>query len=660
MSQDDAKTLSWRIDQISDHINKSKEYSAILYSLNAKPDVTIKFVFGDNPVLVDIFNEDPEEFPALVKASFIFLANANEKTKERIRLHTKIEITESMHIKLNEWGAKYEGVPVAVDCQVIGTNKQETYTKFAQAYCTECGNTEQLLALGRLPRCPDKDCDGHKKPMTFDKSTLKTGDIKTVIIQEPIEESKNGTPVSFDCLLKDDYALMTHIGQRIRLIGTFRSYPQKDKITNQILINAISLFPLDEVKELQPSNEQIQHFWKLKDNPKYFEILAESIAPEIKHEYLAKFCVLISLIGSPEVDRMIGMIHTLLIGNPGTGKSKILEYILLLMKKSALAVGGTMSGSGITVTMDTLPNRQKMPRAGIIPLCSGGVAAIDEANQIEDEDYGKMYQCMGSGWINYNKGGFDLTLKAMTTIVAGANPKYYTYNTQHSIVDNINMPAPLISRFSLIVNMHRKKSDIERQQVLHHINLVDRIGVTEYIKQAGLLLPEDLAALITYCKTFNPVSTEEADALAMDFQLKMESIEQADGSLPIDNRFYYSVKKIAKAIARLYFSNKVLPEHVQVAINTIKTCLATFDMNVEAGQLQMKMVSDAKGWKDSFYAVCAYLQNQNPDGRFSEDECINTMLVQYPEFFKNVQMAEKRFIEMASSLDKVGGRLKLV
>lgn len=662
MSQEDAKSLSWKIDRIAEFINQSKEYSAILYSLNAKPDVTIKFAFGDNMTLVELFNEEPEEFPNMVKAAFIFLANPTDKTREMIKLHTKVEITESMQIKLHEWGAKYEGVPVSVDCQIIGTNKQETYTKFAEAYCSVCEETVQLLALGRLPKCPDVECEGRKRTMIFNKNTLKTGDIRTVIIQEPIEQAKHGTPVSFDCLLKDEYALQSHIGQRIRLIGTFRSYPQKDKITNDVLINAISIFPLDEAKEMQPTDAQIEYFKSLAKKPNYFEIIAESIAPEIKHEYLAKLCVLLSLIGSPDADRMPGMIHSLLIGNPGTGKSRILEYVLLLIVKSAMAVGGTMSGSGVTVTMDTLPNRQKMPRAGIVPLCSKGVAVIDEANQIEEEDYGKLYQCMASGMINYNKGGFDLTLEALTTIIMGANPKYYTYDTGHSMVDNINMPAPLISRIHLIVNMSKKKNDIERQQILHHINLVDRIGVKAYIDQAGLMQPEVMSAFITYCKTFTPVPTPEADKIAMDFQLKMEALEQADGSLPIDNRFYQAVKRISKAIARIHFSDKVLPDHVTIAIDIIKKTLLTFDMNVEAGHLQLKTVSDVKNKESSFIAVCQALERHNVDGRFDESECINAMVAQYPEYFPNKQKADGYFSHMymtEKKLTKSGGRYKL-
>jgi replicative DNA helicase Mcm len=417
---------------------------------------------------------------------------------------------------------------------------------------------------------------------------------------------------------------------------------------------------LEDVEELQPTEDQIKYFRELSGRENYFNIVIESIAPEIKHEYLAKMCVMISMIGSPAVDRMISMIHTLLVGDPGTGKSKILEYILLLIKKSAIAVGGTMTGSGVTVTMDTLPNRQKMPRAGIVPLCNGGVAVIDEANQIPEEDFGKLYQAMGSGWINYNKGGFDITLQAMTTIVAGANPKYYSYKTEHTVVDNINMPGPLLSRFDLICNMQRiKKSSIERQQIINHIDHVDKVGVKKYIEEAGLMTPEVLASYITYAKTFNPVFTDEANDLTKDFQLKMEEMEQNEGSLPIDNRFYYSIKKISKSIARMYFSNKVKPEHVKQAIDVMKKCLLTFDMNVESGQLQMKMTSDAKNWQQSFIATCQYLEQKNPDGRFSEDECINHLVIQYPEYFRTIHAAGDRFTMMVSKMDKIGGRFKL-
>jgi replicative DNA helicase Mcm len=652
-------TREAKIDRITEFIQSDSNYSDILNSLKGKPGTTIRFNPLENQSMSDLFLESPEEFPELVKCAFV-MASFDKKTRESVAKFTKVEISDATSILMSEWSAEHEGIPMAVECQVIGTNRMETYTKFAEAFCSVCMNREPINSLGHIPTCPDNECSGRHKQMTVIPNSVKTGPFKIIMIQEPIEQAKHGMPANFDCIVKDEYATQTYIGQRVKLIGVFRSYPQKGKYTNKILINTISMKNLDEVQEIQPTDEQKQFFKSLRAQPNFLDVVTESIAPEIKHEWLAKFCILLALIGSPAGERIRDMIHALLVGDPGSGKSAILAYILLLIKKSGFAVGGTMSGSGVTVTMDTLPNRQKMPRAGIIPLCDGGVVALDEGNQLEEEDLGKIYECMETGMIHYNKGGWDLPLHAKTTICMGVNPKYYIYNNQHSIVDNINLPGPLLSRFDTITNMERKKkSDIQRQEIIDHINLVDQIGFREYIRQAKLLQPEDLAAFISDCKTYNPVFTDESNAIAKDFQMKMEKIEQDDGVLPIDNRFYYSIKRLSKAVARLYGSHVVEPEHVRMAIDTKKKCMLTFGMNVEAGELQMKMSSDSKDGRSAFFAVCNGLQRRNVDGRFSEDECIKAMHLQYPEYFNNIEQASRMFGKMTDCLDKLAGRYKL-
>jgi len=648
-------TEAAKVDHIIQYILKVD--SETFYSI---PIPTIKVPFdptGDGLIL-DWFCTDPEDFPMLVKAAIIqeLMKTKGNEVIEFAKKNLSVLITNAKQIKMHEWGPEHEGMPVSVDAMIVSQNKPETYTKFAKLQC-ENGHTLEIRSL--LPEIKCSQCDGMMK---LSQSSVKTGYIRSVLIQEPVDEAKNGTPRMFDAIIKDDDVRSTYIGQRVNIIGVFRSIPQKYKTTNRIIISILTTKSLENMQEMQATPEQVQYFQQILKQEKYLDRLAESIAPQIKFETLAKTCVLLALIGSPEKELQRDMVHVFLLGDPAIGKTDILEYILFLVKKSAMAVGGTMSGSGVTVTMDTLPNRQKMPRAGIVPLCNKGVVCIDELNQLDEEDIGKLYEAMESGTIHYNKGGFDLELEARTTIVAAANPIYYAYNEAHTILSNLNLPEPLVSRFDTIVNMQRgKKSSIERQEIIDHINLIDRIGIIAYIKKANLLETQDLSAFLSYAKTFNPVFTPEADRLAKDFQLKMEEIEQKEGSLAIDNRFYQSIKRMSKAVARIYFSNDVKPEHTMLAIEIKKKALQTFGMNTEAGELVLKPASDVKGRDQAFKVVCRGLEQQNPDGRFSEDECIKALHTQYNEYFFNMDKAAVEFGKAynAGILGKLNGRYKL-
>lgn len=664
MTQEITYTESAKIDRICEYIQTNKELQKIIETASVQPQViSIPFNPLEDMMITDWFSKDPENFVDVIKSAIIFYIKSfrDKKQVDNCIKHLKIDITNANEIKMHEWGAEYEGKPVAMNALIIGAGKPETYTKQAEYVC-QCSTVKSNSLTANI-RCRDESCSNHKGRMELNPASVVTGDIQYVLIQEPLEEADVNKQVIRDAIVKDDNVKNLYIGQRVRIIIVFRSVGQDRKTTNRVIGNIISMKPLDDVEEIKPTDVQTEYFKTLSQKPNYFQVVTESIAPEIKHEFLPKFCVLLSMIGSPRLDRIRGLIHTFLLGDPGVGKSAIIQYTLLLRKKSAMAVGGTMSGTGVTVSMDTLPNRQKMPKIGIVPQCNNGHVGLDEMNQLEAEDMGKLYEAMESMTIHYNKGGFDVISQANTTIIAGANPKYYIYNPDHSIVDNINIPAPLLSRFDLICNMQKnKKSSIDKQDILNHINLIDKIGVKEYIRKEGLLQIEDLAALITYAQEFKPIFNDEANKLAKEFQLKIESIEQKSGAIPIDNRFYHAVKRISKAIARLYFTNTVTPDHVILAIETIKKCMQTFDMNVEAGEMQIKFSSEVKDWKSAFFSVCGGLEQKNTDGRFSEDECIKTMVSQCPEFFANVESASVKFqnMHLNQKVDKIAGRYKLV
>jgi DNA replication licensing factor MCM4 len=51
------------------------------------------------------------------------------------------------------------------------------------------------------------------------------------------------------------------------------------------------------------------------------------------------------------------------------------------------------------------------------------------------------------------KAGIVSQLNARTAVLAAANPKGSRYNSKKSVVDNINLPPTILSRFDLIYLM---------------------------------------------------------------------------------------------------------------------------------------------------------------------------------------------------------------
>ena len=70
------------------------------------------------------------------------------------------------------------------------------------------------------------------------------------------------------------------------------------------------------------------------------------------------------------------------------------------------------------------------------------------------------------------KAGIICTLNARTSILAAANPIESRYNPQKSVVENIDLPPTLMSRFDLIyLILDRPNVQLDRKLAKHLIAL---------------------------------------------------------------------------------------------------------------------------------------------------------------------------------------------
>lgn len=654
-------TDSAKSDYIRQFFEKNKEDRDILFHYKGKPYGTFLFNPMKDDLMFEWFLEDYDSFLVAITRACIELITGwgGGHLRETLIKNFQVKVTDSNEIKMHDWDAKYEGVPVSVNVQVIGAFNEETYTKEAAWICEDYHVTE-TKDLGWKPfKCSNPKCD--KRDLRIAPGTLKTGPIRTIMIQEPLEEAKHSSPKILPCIIRDDDVKNTFIGQRKKVIGIFRSEPQKGKSTNRIVIHAVAVHSLGDVEEVQPTDEQIERFTRMSKQGDYLEKIVDSYAPEVKYggTELAKLCIIFSILGGNKVGRLRGFIHALLVGDPSTAKSKMLEFILLVSQKSGFAVGGTATGAGITVSMDTLPNRMKMPRAGLIPNCTGGDVAIDEMNQLDDEELGKIYESMESGMIHYNKGGFDVKLVAETALKGGANPRGYYYDKNKSIMENVHMPGPLVSRFDLKVLLQDTDNSDEERKILEHISKIRDIGVVEYVDQKALLHPHELLVLFNLAKSFTPKMSADAESLITDYHMKMKEIKQPEGSFRIDKRFFESIGRLATAYAKLHFSKVVTKEMAMTVIEIHKQTLRTFNMKTEGKKLQESFEWKEKSKDEAFEFIFNQLQEIHKITFLDEVMVIQAMLKHYPKHWPTPRAAEKFFDSKKHEMTKSQGKYNL-
>ena len=91
---------------------------------------------------------------------------------------------------------------------------------------------------------------------------------------------------------------------------------------------------------------------------------------------------------------------------------------------------------------------------------------------MEESDRTAIHEVMEQQTISINKAGISTTLNARTSILAAANPLYGRYNPKVSPVENINLPAALLSRFDLLFLILDKPSRDEDERLAEHVTYV--------------------------------------------------------------------------------------------------------------------------------------------------------------------------------------------
>jgi len=472
--------------------------------------------------------------------------------------------------------------------------------------CPACGELVYVIQDGETLKTPAKceSCDNKRGFDIVPKESVFI-DSQRVTIQERPEDLPPGQlPRSLNVDLKDDLVDTARPGDRITIIGwvdLIQRYGRGGplRIFDMVMeCNNIEVSGREmELMEISPEDEAA--IKEIAADPWIHRRLLQSMAPSIYGYENIKESILYLLLGGvgkdlPDV-KIRGDINVLLVGDPGTGKSQLLQFAAKIAPRGLLTTGRGSTAAGLTAAVVKEGGTGNfILEAGALVLADKGICCIDEIDKMKEEDRGAIHPAMEQQIVPIAKGGIVATLNARTSILAAANPTLGRYNPYQTIGQNINLPVTILSRFDAIFVL-KDIPDADRDAIMaEHILGLHKdagTGVTSPID------PQLLRKYISYAKRVRPSITDEVITRFRDFYVKMRTASMEGGeasAVAITARQLESLVRLAEARARAHLRDKVTVEDAEAVITLMQSSLEQVGIDVTTGQVDIDILYTGK------------------------------------------------------------------
>jgi len=330
----------------------------------------------------DIYARSPELAKALIESPTAILAQAGVIAKEQLRIEEpeyaeKVrEVTVRINrlpdlLPLRKLSSTYIGKLVSIEGIVVRATPVRPLVVNAVFKCLRCDQPILTGLRKPVPTPPQpRTCPycKSKGPFELDEEKTEFVDYQEVRVQEKPEDLPPGQlPRWVNVrIIGSDLVDVARPGDRVVVTGIVRVASSSARKGLEMYIEANNIeVATREAEAVEISPEEEEEIRKLAKDPNIHEKIIRSIAPSIYGYEHIKEAIMYLLFGGvtkelPDV-RKRGDIHVLLIGDPGTGKSALLQYVARIAPRGLYTSGRGSTAAGLCVSGDTLIYTEKGP-----------------------------------------------------------------------------------------------------------------------------------------------------------------------------------------------------------------------------------------------------------------------------------------------------------
>ncbi|XP_076646396.1 DNA helicase MCM8 isoform X1 [Halictus rubicundus] len=497
-------------------------------------------------------------------------------------------------ICLQDLKANSYGRLVSVKGCVIRVGRVKHLAEWIIFVCRKCNLQKIVKQPQGIYTVPKKCniCGISKFRPLLDSPQVKSISFQMIKIQELLNDEQNNKgsmPRVLDVELMDDLVSTCMPGDDITLTGIIKginNIKARNKISFALYMEAITISNNKQrfqTKNIMDNEMSIKDYLAIKEvynTPNIFPLLVHSLCPSIYGHEMIKAGLILSLFGgNTEHSEIRDNIHILVVGDPGLGKSQMLQACSRIATKGVYVCGNSSTSSGLTITL-TRENKSNnfALEPGALVLADRGCCCIDEFDKMSKQ-HSALLESMEQQSVSVAKSGIICSLPTRTSILAAANPIGGRFNRSKTVIQNLKMSPPLLSRFDLIFllldepNKHiddllckhvmsiHTGSNVRKRKVnaSQHVDTMDenrftlREKLVSSVTENVCPIPQSiLRKYISYARQYvKPTLTTEAATILQNYYLQLRKRNNKCSGISVYNRQLEAMIRLTEARAKL-------------------------------------------------------------------------------------------------------------